>query len=253
MMRLQISALSRSILGKKVLQSTLTRHSQQTLNGYRPVSSAAGSIRPSAFSAARCHGQAHLSLSTPLRRYMSEEVAVEEDFPFFEDKDNLHPSSKAAVKKMGLTTMTEIQAKTFDAASSGQDVLARARTGTGKTMAFLLPALERILEKPAPNQVNILILSPTRELAAQIGDQARMLASTHKGVSYQVMFGGSSRLQDIRRLEKTTPTILVSTPGRLQDHLDNTFVRTGPFSRLFEKTQVLVLDEMDRLLGYGIP
>jgi ATP-dependent RNA helicase MSS116 len=178
-------------------------------------------------------------------------VEAEEVWPRFEDKDNLHPSSKKSIQNMGLTTMTEIQAKTFDAAATGKDVLARARTGTGKTMAFLLPALERILENPVEGQINMLILSPTRELAAQIGEQSRQLISTHRGISYQVIFGGASRRMDISRFEQRIPTILVATPGRIQDHLDNTYVRDRRFSTLFHKTQILVLDEMDRLLDMG--
>jgi ATP-dependent RNA helicase MSS116 len=176
---------------------------------------------------------------------------VEEDFPRFEDKDNLHHLSKKAMQNMGLTTMTEIQAKTFDDAASGKDVLARARTGTGKTMAFLLPALERILENPIEGQVNMLILCPTRELASQIAEQTRQLISTHPGISYQVMFGGASRTRDVERLEYRVPTILVATPGRIQDHFDNTYVRDKRFSTLFHQTQILVLDEMDRLLDMG--
>ena len=182
---------------------------------------------------------------------MSTEAVPEEDWPRFEDKDNLHPLSKKSIQNMGLTTMTEIQAKTFDAASSGQDVLARARTGTGKTLAFLLPALEKILRNPVEGQINMLILSPTRELAAQIGEQTRQLISTHRGISYQVIYGGSSRRLDIDRFEQRVPTILVATPGRIQDHLDNTYVRDKRFSALFRTTQVLVLDEMDRLLDMG--
>lgn len=88
----------------------------------------------------------------------------------FEDLD-IHPKSLKALQRHGFQTMTEIQEKTFSAASNGQDVLGRARTGTGKTLSFLLPGLERTLRNPIPGQVNMLILSPTRELAAQI--QAR--------------------------------------------------------------------------------
>jgi ATP-dependent RNA helicase MSS116 len=118
-------------------------------------------------------------------------------------------------------------------------------------MAFLLPALEKILKNPVEGQINMLILSPTRELAAQIGEQARQLISTHRGISYQVIFGGNSRRMDIDRFEQRVPTILVATPGRIQDHLDNTYVRDKRFSVLFHKTQILVLDEMDRLLDMG--
>ena len=194
--------------------------------------------------------QADAAPFTP-RRCLSTEAAVEDTWPRFEDKDNLHRLSKKALAKMGISKMTEIQAKTFDHAASGMDVMARARTGTGKTLAFLLPALERILENPTEGQVNMLVLCPTRELASQIAEQTRQLISSHPGISYQVMFGGASRRKDVERLEHRVPTIVVATPGRIQDHFDNTFVRDKRFSTLFHGTQILVLDEMDRLLDMG--
>ena len=89
------------------------------------------------------------------------------DLPRFVDVDNMHPSSKrAVVRDLGLTTMTEIQAKTFEAASSGRDILGRARTGTGKTLAFLLPAIETLLKQKdfePGKDIGVLILSPTRD------------------------------------------------------------------------------------------
>jgi ATP-dependent RNA helicase MSS116 len=174
----------------------------------------------------------------------------------FEDLKNFNYFSKAAVtQKLGLETMTEIQAKTFDAASSGKDVLGRARTGTGKTLAFLLPAIETLLSSASEYEpgksVGILIMSPTRELALQINEQAKAIVSCHKNLSTQVMFGGTSKREDVKRLSKRLPSILVATPGRLLDHLQSTDVRGDPFSRLIKKTQVLVLDETDRLLDMG--
>jgi ATP-dependent RNA helicase MSS116 len=207
--------------------------------------------------------------------------------PLFADMKDLHPLSKKALQSMGLTRMTEIQAKTWIPAVAGRDVLGRARTGTGKTIAFLLPAIERLMLLPKPgssssNQQNnnnskkdshksrdgadhgkmveMLVLSPTRELAAQIADQAGQLLmassdgknSNNGGMSVQIMFGGTNRNQDLTRLERKIPTILVSTPGRLKDHLENnSMVKGNPVSGLFRKTHVLVLDETDRLLDMG--
>ena len=233
--------LCRCTPARRTLQNTRIHHA-----AFQSSSFSAFAARPPLSVSSRFERE------TAVARFMSTEAREEEEeYPRFEDKLNLHPSSKKALEKMGLKTMTEIQAKTFDAAASGQDVMARARTGTGKTMAFLLPALNRIAENPIKGQVNMLILSPTRELASQIANQARQLTSAHSGMSYQVMFGGSSRQKDIQQLENRVPTIIVATPGRLQDHFDNTHVRDKRFSALFHKTQVLVLDEMDRLLDMG--
>ena len=156
---------------------------------------------------------------------------------------------------MGLTEFTEIQDKTFAVASSGRDVLGRARTGTGKTVAFLLPAIERILQLGVlqnQEQIGVLIVSPTRELATQIGDQAEKLAKFHRGMSVQVIFGGTNMKRDITRLSQKTPTILVATPGRLLDHLQSTRIGSKRFGKdIMCKTPIVVLDETDRLLDMG--
>lgn len=134
--------------------------------------------------------------------------------PLFSSIPTLHPSSLHAIEhKMKLSTMTEIQHKTFEAASSGQDILGRARTGTGKTLAFLLPAVENALrlgrvpgkfDRSSKGGIAILVISPTRELAMQIHTQAQVLTSSHSNTSLdnvnyahsqskmtsQVMYGG---------------------------------------------------------------
>lgn len=168
----------------------------------------------------------------------------------FVDLENLHPSSlRALTGDMGLSTMTEIQHTTFDAASRGRDVLGRARTGTGKTLAFLLPTVETLLRDDNDDALAIVI-SPTRELATQIGDQAQALVRHHRqnlhGV--QIMFGGTKKHVDTKRFRRRLPSILVATPGRLLDHLrtDPTFARA-----LRAHARVLVLDETDRLLDMG--
>ena len=153
--------------------------------------------------------------------------------------------------------MTEIQSRTYAAAASGTDVLGRARTGTGKTLAFLIPALERILKQPHQysngKNIGILVISPTRELATQIGDQAEKLLTYHKGLSCQVMYGGTKMTRDVNVLNKRLPTILVATPGRLLDHLENTKLSNGKkFGYdIMRETPLLILDEADRLLDMG--
>jgi len=217
--------------------------------------------------------------------------------PLFSSLPNLHPSSLHALEhKLKLSRMTEIQHKTFEAASSGRDVLGRARTGTGKTLAFLLPAIENALRsgrvpgpyEPAPHGgggssdndgmgeetqqrmrggIAALVLSPTRELAMQIHSQAQVLAASHANglnsdhdgkeagkrhrMSSQVMYGGSSRNVDLRRLEENLPFVLVATPGRLIDHMENSYVRGTPFAEIVGNVSVIVLDEADRCLDMG--
>lgn len=155
--------------------------------------------------------------------------------------------------------MTEIQSKTFEAVLSGRDVLGRARTGTGKTLAFLLPALERVLQnKNYRNNdcstVCILCVSPTRELATQIGDQAeKLITFHHESIEVQVMVGGTNIKKDVIDLKRKLPTILVATPGRLLDHMNNTILQNGMRfgNDIMGNTSIVVLDETDRLLDMG--
>lgn len=174
----------------------------------------------------------------------------------FRECTQLHPNSKRAItEEMGHQTMTEVQAKTFGAALSGKDVLARARTGTGKTLAFLIPVVERILSNPlyVPGKtISCLVMAPTRELAIQIGEAAEKLLMYHSDLSVQVMYGGVTMARDMNALNKCLPSILVATPGRLLDHLQKTNVRGRKFNDdIMANTDIVVLDEIDRLLDTG--
>ena len=173
----------------------------------------------------------------------------------FAHVSHMHPNSKKALcEVLKLTHMTEIQSKTFDAAVKGRDVLGRARTGTGKTLAFLTPALERILVSGGKRgHVGVLVISPTRELASQIGDQAQKLITFHKQLSCQVMYGGTKMNRDVNMLNRNVPSFLIATPGRLLDHMENTRLKDGRRFGLdvMKETQILVLDETDRLLDMG--
>ncbi|KAK1739908.1 ATP-dependent RNA helicase, partial [Skeletonema marinoi] len=173
----------------------------------------------------------------------------------FAQRTDLHPATKRALTEtLGLTTMTDIQAKTYAAALSGKDVLGRARTGTGKTIAFLLPAIERLLRTPdydEESMIGVVVISPTRELASQIGDEADKLLSFHRDMSTQVVFGGTKTTRDISRLKAKLPTVLVATPGRLKDLLQTASVRGKKFASIMKQTPIVVLDETDQLLDMG--
>mmetsp|Transcript_22508 Transcript_22508/g.53099 ORF Transcript_22508/g.53099 Transcript_22508/m.53099 type:complete len:666 (-) Transcript_22508:24-2021(-) len=171
----------------------------------------------------------------------------------FDSHSDIDPLTKRALTDvLGISSMTEIQSKTFAAAFAGDDVLGRARTGTGKTIAFLLPAIERAIREGESNgSISILVISPTRELAMQIGDEAEKLLTYHEGKSVQVVYGGTKVSRDVTRLKKRLPTVLVATPGRLQDLLQTATVGKVRFSTIMARTSVLVLDETDQLLDMG--
>lgn len=126
--------------------------------------------------------------------------------------------------------------------------LVRAKTGTGKTMAFLLPAIQSILQNSPPRgQVSVLILSPTRELAMQIAAEAKQLVSKLKRpIQIHTAFGGTKRAQHYQEFVKGDPKIVVATPGRLKDYLTEQDAR-----KRFEDMVTLILDEADAMLEAG--
>jgi len=131
---------------------------------------------------------------------------------------------------------------------SGCDVIAKAKTGTGKTIAFLLPIIERIAAATAPpNSVLALVISPTRELASQIRAECELLISFHKPrLTSFVVVGGTNIKSDLSALRSHPPTVLVATPGRLNDLLHNHGMQP-----LFHNLYNLVFDEADQLLEMG--
>ena len=150
-----------------------------------------------------------------------------------------------ALADEGYETPTPIQAQAIPALLNGSDLLGIAQTGTGKTAAFALPLLTRIAadRRPAPRRgARVLILAPTRELAAQIGESFRTYGR-HLGVTVAVVFGGVAHKPQINALSKGVD-ILVATPGRLIDHLDTRVVT-------LDAVEALVLDEADQMLDLG--
>ncbi|HNX76839.1 MAG TPA: DEAD/DEAH box helicase [Candidatus Rifleibacterium sp.] len=163
----------------------------------------------------------------------------------------LHPDLQKGITRNGFTTPTPIQQKAIPAAIQGRDILASSQTGSGKTAAFLLPIMHRIItsrenEKRATGRITprtrALILTPTRELAAQICQHFNDLA-TCTDLSCAAIFGGVSMLPQETAL-RSGVDILVCCPGRLLDHM------TRPYAKL-PHLEYLVLDEADRMLDMG--
>ncbi|XP_065655489.1 uncharacterized protein LOC100198795 isoform X3 [Hydra vulgaris] len=146
---------------------------------------------------------------------------------------------------MGFTQMTEIQYKTVMPLLNGRDLLGAAKTGSGKTLAFLIPTIELLykLNFMPRNGTGAIIISPTRELSLQTFGVLRDLLQHHQQ-TFGIVMGGANRKQEAERLQRGV-NILVATPGRLLDHLQNTpgFV--------FKNLQCLIIDEADRILEIG--
>ncbi|KAG6867359.1 hypothetical protein C0993_003844 [Termitomyces sp. T159_Od127] len=147
--------------------------------------------------------------------------------------------------------MSDVQAATIDAGLSGKDLLVQAKTGTGKTMAFLLPAIERLAKVAQPPRgVSILVLAPTRELALQIEQEALVLLKHHTHMTVGHVMGGTNNRTSLNTILRNPPTILVATPGRLYDHL-TTPEYASAVQAQFRGLRTLVYDEADRLLDQG--
>ncbi|WPH00201.1 DEAD-domain-containing protein [Acrodontium crateriforme] len=163
-------------------------------------------------------------------------------------------------KVMGIETMTDVQSATINEALSGNDIIAQAKTGTGKTLAFLLPILQNIINQDATlaksfggrrgprttaDDIRALIISPTRELAEQIAAEAKKVTKG-TGIIVQTAVGGTQKSMGLRAIQREGCHILVGTPGRLKDILSD------PYSRVeAPDLSALVFDEADRLLDQG--
>jgi ATP-dependent RNA helicase RhlE len=153
----------------------------------------------------------------------------------------LHSSLLKAVKEMGFARPTPIQSDAIPPALTGRDVLACAMTGSGKTVAFLLPVLNTLLSSPRRG-TRALILTPTRELAAQILEELNQLA-VHTPLTAAAIYGGVG-MGPQEHAFRSGVDIVVATPGRLLDHLKQ------PYAKL-DRIEHLVLDEADRMLDMG--
>lgn len=162
----------------------------------------------------------------------------------FTDLSLSGPTLKA-IQSMGFTKMTEVQARTIPPLLAGKDVLGAAKTGSGKTLAFLIPAIELLysLKFKPRNGTGAIVITPTRELALQIFGVARELMANHSQ-TIGIVIGGANRRQEAEKLMKGV-NILIATPGRLLDHLQNTK------GFIFKNLKTLIMDEADRILEIG--
>lgn len=175
-------------------------------------------------------------------------TTVEEgDSPVSEEFQSLNVSNPTmkAITKMGFTKMTRVQSRTIPPLLAGRDVLGAAKTGSGKTLAFLIPAIEMLhsLKFKPRNGTGVIVITPTRELALQIFGVARELMEFHSQ-TFGIVIGGANRRQEAEKLVKGV-NLLIATPGRLLDHLQN----TNGF--VFKNLKALVIDEADRILEIG--
>jgi superfamily II DNA/RNA helicase len=160
----------------------------------------------------------------------------------FDDLDLEMPLLRG-IAKAGFARPTPVQGRVIPAALQGRDLLVGAATGTGKTVAFLLPVMQRLLERRAPNAATrALVLTPTRELARQVRDHFLAVGS-YTRLTADVITGGEPRGRQVAALRRN-PDILIATPGRLLEHIESGEAELGDL-------ECLVLDEADRMLDMG--
>lgn len=174
------------------------------------------------------------------------------------------PSLLSTLEKIGFQAPTPVQIAALPKALEGRDLMVSAQTGSGKTAAFMLPAIQRVLESRAQQSaapqgavrrgqgarrgqeaaaVAVLVLAPTRELAMQVGQATKAFAAAQAGFHVAVVVGGVSYREQLRALSRPVD-VLVATPGRLMDHLNAGRVN-------LQQVQTLILDEADRMLDMG--
>ena len=152
----------------------------------------------------------------------------------------LHPIISQSLASLNFTTPTPIQAQTIPLALTGRDILGSAQTGTGKTLAFTIPLVHRLLQAPSEMA---LVLVPTRELAQQVATAIRQVTNKQKTLRTALLIGGDSFFKQLQQL-RADARIIVGTPGRVIDHLSRNTLKADKFS-------VMVLDEMDRMIDMG--
>ncbi|KAK9413102.1 putative ATP-dependent RNA helicase [Seiridium unicorne] len=229
--------------------------------GKKPLSSAASQPRPGS-SRPGAAAQENDAFSAPQRPFStiaqpSLTIAVPADTPKFADlaKEKLIDPVllQTITEDMKFDHMTPVQAATIhDLLKERSDMLAQAKTGTGKTMAFLLPAIQTLINKnrKAGMAISALIISPTRELAMQIANEATTLLQRCPEYKVCIAIGGTNKNAETARIKKGCD-ILIGTPGRILDHIQPD---EGDYSLVHEKLQnldTLVLDEADRMLDIG--
>lgn len=155
---------------------------------------------------------------------------------------NLPAEIQRAIEELGFETATEIQSMSIPLIREGKDVIGRSQTGTGKTIAFGIPAIESIDTQTPKRSVQVLIICPTRELALQAGTEIRKLAKYKSGVNAVEIYGGAPMEAQIQKLRRAN--VVIGTPGRIMDHLRRRTMR-------LHDLKMIVLDEADEMLSMG--
>ena len=171
----------------------------------------------------------------------------------FDAIEAIHPNTQKAIRQVfKYEEMSAVQDAVLSKLPNKNDMFVKAKTGTGKTLAFLTAAIETAIEGQTPKDfkhfegTSIMVISPTRELANQIADEAQKLVSAYP-FKVHCMVGGDSKRRQILNLERRRCDIVVATPGRLQDMLSS----VHNFKKMCQNLKVLVLDEADQLLDMG--
>jgi ATP-dependent RNA helicase DeaD len=154
---------------------------------------------------------------------------------------NLSPEIHKAIAEMGFEEATPIQSQAIPHVLAGKDVIGQAQTGTGKTCAFGIPAIEMI--NPEIKAIQVLVLCPTRELAIQIAEELTSVAKYKRGVKILPIYGGQSIERQLIAL-KQNPQIIIGTPGRIMDHMRRNTLK-------FKHLKLMTLDEADEMLNMG--
>jgi superfamily II DNA/RNA helicase len=152
----------------------------------------------------------------------------------------MHPTLHANIERMGFVTPSPIQDQAIPVGLDGKDIIGIANTGTGKTVAFAIPVLNRLLNSEGKSKA--LIIAPTRELAQQIEEECKLVARG-TGMYGALLIGGANMNPQLRDL-RNNPQIVIGTPGRIKDHIDRGSLKLADFD-------LVVLDEVDRMLDMG--
>ena len=155
---------------------------------------------------------------------------------------NLSQEILRSVEQLGFEEMTDIQAQSIPLLLQGRDVVGRSNTGTGKTAAFGIPAVESITESER-RFTAVLILCPTRELAMQACEELRKFAKFKQSVKVTAVYGGASMEKQIKELKRGA-NIVIGTPGRVMDHIRRHTLK-------LENLRTVILDEADEMLNMG--
>ena len=153
---------------------------------------------------------------------------------------SLPESLQHTLQNMNFTEPTPIQAEAIPLALEGRDILGSAQTGTGKTAAFGIPLVAKLLANP---KSSALVMTPTRELASQVMSQLKVMIGKQSKIKSVLLIGGDSMPKQLQLL-RNRPRVIVGTPGRINDHLSRK-------SLILKDTDFLVLDETDRMLDMG--